>query len=176
MFNLPTYRITPSAHPIKCLPQCPSPSYPIPSPTSPSTTLYLFPRVRNLSWFVSLSNFSHSVPLLSLIVPFPIYYIPFHYFLYFLYEWNKMMIVLLQLTYFTEHNTLQFHPHQSKRWVSVVSNGWVIFRCIHRPHLLYPFIFRCNEMLGHLHPDVYSSNVHNSQTVEGASVSIERWV
>ena len=27
---------------------------------------------------------------------------------------------------------------------------------------------------GHLHPDVYSSNVHNSQTVEGASVSIER--
>ena len=27
-------------------------------------------------------------------------------------------------------------------------------------------------MLGHLHPDVSSSNVHNSQTVEGASVSI----
>ena len=27
----------------------------------------------------------------------------------------------------------------------------------------------------HLHPDVYSSNVHNSQTVEGASVSIERF-
>ena len=34
---------------------------------------------------------------------------------------------------------------------------------------------RCNETLGHLHPDVYSSNVHSSQTVEGASVSIERW-
>ena len=34
---------------------------------------------------------------------------------------------------------------------------------------------RCNEMLGHLHPNVYSSNVHNSQTVEeGASVSIKR--
>ena len=29
-------------------------------------------------------------------------------------------------------------------------------------------------MPGHLHPDVYSSNVHNSQTVEGASVSIEK--
>ena len=32
-----------------------------------------------------------------------------------------------------------------------------------------------NETPGHLHPDVDSSNVHNSQTVEGASVSIERW-
>ena len=32
---------------------------------------------------------------------------------------------------------------------------------------------KCRE--GHLHPDVSSSNVHNSQTVEGASVSIERW-
>ena len=27
-----------------------------------------------------------------------------------------------------------------------------------------------------LHPDVDNSNVHNSRTVEGASVSIERWV
>ena len=33
---------------------------------------------------------------------------------------------------------------------------------------------RCNETRGHLHPNVYSSNVHNGQTVEGASVSIER--
>ena len=33
---------------------------------------------------------------------------------------------------------------------------------------------RCNETLGHLHPDVYSSNVHNRQTVERASVNIER--
>ena len=32
-------------------------------------------------------------------------------------------------------------------------------------------------MLGHLHPDVYSSNVHNSQTVEGASVSLkDEWI
>ena len=37
-----------------------------------------------------------------------------------------------------------------------------------------PQRFRCNETPGHLHPDVYSSNVHNSQTMEGASVSIER--
>ena len=37
-----------------------------------------------------------------------------------------------------------------------------------------PQRYRCSETPGHLHPDVYSSNVHNSQTVEGASVSIER--
>ena len=36
--------------------------------------------------------------------------------------------------------------------------------------------FRCNETPGHLHPEVSSSNVHNSQTVEGASVSIKRWI
>ena len=34
--------------------------------------------------------------------------------------------------------------------------------------------YRCSETPEHLHPDVSSSNVHNSQTVEGASVSIER--
>ena len=37
-----------------------------------------------------------------------------------------------------------------------------------------PQRYRCNETPGHLHPDVYSSNVHNSQTVEGALVSIKR--
>ena len=31
---------------------------------------------------------------------------------------------------------------------------------------------RFSETAGHLHPDVYSSNVHNSQTVEGDSVPI----
>ena len=36
-----------------------------------------------------------------------------------------------------------------------------------------PQRFRCNETPGHLHPDAYITNVHNSQTVEGASVSIE---
>ena len=38
----------------------------------------------------------------------------------------------------------------------------------------FPQRYRCNEMPGHLHPDVCSSNVHNTRTVEGASVSIER--
>ena len=72
--------------------------------------------------------------------PFP--FIPFHYSLYSPNEWDHIMFVLLRLTYFTQHNTLQFHPHRSKWWVFVVSNGWVIFHRIHRPHLLYPFTFR----------------------------------
>ena len=157
--------------------------------------------------------------------PFP--YIPFHYYLYSPNEWEHIMFVLLRLTYFTQHNTLQFHPRWSKWWVFVISNSWVIFHCIHKPHLLYPLErmrrkgnpltllvgmwpgaatlencvkvpqrvknrpalrpsnctagdlpqrYRCSEKLKHLHPNVYSSNVHNSQTVEGASVSIERWM
>ena len=39
-----------------------------------------------------------------------------------------------------------------------------------------PQRYRCSETPGYLHSDVYSSNVHNSQTVEGASVSIKRSV
>ena len=68
MFNLPTYRITPSAHPVKCPPQCLSPSHPHPLPTSPSTTPSSFPRVRSLSCSVSLSDISHSFfsPLISI--------------------------------------------------------------------------------------------------------------
>ena len=76
--------ITPSVHPIKCPPQCPSPSYPIPLPTFPSTTLCSFPRVR----------VSHGLSP-SLIFPliFPTFpYNPFHYFSYSLYEWSHMMI------------------------------------------------------------------------------------
>ena len=41
---------------------------------------------------------------------------------------------------------------------------------------IYPKDTKCSETPGHLHPDVYSRNVYNSQTVEGASVSIERWM
>ena len=40
-----------------------------------------------------------------------------------------------------------------------------------------PQRYRCNETPGHQHPDVSSSNVHNSQTVEGASVSSkDEWI
>ena len=64
-FDLPTYSITPSAHPIKCPPQCPSPSHSIPLPTSPSTTTCSFPRVRSLSCSLTLTDISHSFSLLS---------------------------------------------------------------------------------------------------------------
>ena len=40
--------ITPNAHPIKCHPQCPVTPFPF----------FLFPRVRSLSWLVSLSDTS----------------------------------------------------------------------------------------------------------------------
>ena len=45
--------ITPSAHPIRCPPHCPSLSYPIPHPHL-SFHNPLFPKVRSLSRFVSL--------------------------------------------------------------------------------------------------------------------------
>ena len=54
--------------------------------------------------------------------PFP--YIPFHYYLYSPNEWEHTMFVLLRLTYFTQHDTIQFHPRWIKWWVFVVSHGW----------------------------------------------------
>ena len=77
--------------------------------------------------------------------PFPS--IPFHYYLYSPNEWEHIMFVFLRLTYFTQHNTFQFHPRWSKWWVFVISNGWGIFHRIHRPQLLYPFIFRWTPRL-----------------------------
>ena len=77
----------------------------------------------------------------------PCPYIPFHYYLYSPSEWEHIMFVLLRLTHFTQHNTLQVYPRWSKWWVFVISNGWGIFHCIHRPHLLYPFIFRWTPRL-----------------------------
>ena len=63
--------------------------------------------------------------------PFPS--IPFHYYLYSPNEWDHILFVLLQLTYFTQHNTFQFHPCWRKRWLFVVSNGWASppFLCLH---------------------------------------------
>ena len=37
-----------------------------------------------------------------------------------------------------------------------------------------PLRYKCSDPKGHLHPNVYSSNVHNSQTVERAQMSIDR--
>ena len=59
-FDLPTYSITPSAHPVKCPLHCPSPSHPNPLPPSLPTTPCSFPRVRSLSCSVSLTDISHS--------------------------------------------------------------------------------------------------------------------
>ena len=74
-FNLPTYIIIPSAHPIKCPPQCPSPSYPIPPLTSPSATRCCCPEL-GVSHGLSPSLFFPLSFCLSLIIPFTISYIP----------------------------------------------------------------------------------------------------
>ena len=37
-------------------------------------------------------------------------------------------------------------------------------------------IYRCSETMGHLHPNVHNSYVHDSQTVEGATMSFDRWM
>ena len=128
MFNLPTYRITPSAHPVKCPPQCPSPIHPHLPPSSLSTTPSSFPRVRSL--FL----------LPSLIFPVTVIYIP---------QMNENIHCLSFSDWLTSLSiiSLQFHPCWSKWWVFVGSNGWRIFHCIHRPHLLYPFIFRWTPRL-----------------------------
>ena len=124
MFNLLTYRITPSArHPFTPTP-CPPPLLP---------PLVRFPELAVFTFCLPFWYFPH------ISSPFP--YIPFHYYLYSPNEWEHIMFVLLRLTYFTQHNTLQFHPRWSKWWVFVISNSWVIFHCIHKPHLLYPLSF-----------------------------------
>ena len=73
-FNLPTYSIASSAHPIKCPPQCLSPIHPNPLPMSPSTTLVHF-AVRSLSCPVTITDISHSFSLLSPLFPFTIFVI-----------------------------------------------------------------------------------------------------
>ena len=37
-----------------------------------------------------------------------------------------------------------------------------------------PQRYKCSDLMGHLHTDVYSSNVHNSQTMERTQMSINR--
>ena len=129
MFNLSTYRITPSAHPVKCLPQYTSPIHPDPHPPPLPSPLVHFPELGVFMFCLPFWYFPH------ISSPFPS--IPFHYYLYSPNEWEHTLFVLLRLTYFTQHNTLQFHPRWSKWWVFVISNGWGIFHCIHKPHL-YP--------------------------------------
>ena len=39
-----------------------------------------------------------------------------------------------------------------------------------------PQRYKCSDPKGHMHPNVYSSNVHNSQSMERAQMSINRWM
>ena len=39
-----------------------------------------------------------------------------------------------------------------------------------------PQRYKCSNLKGHLHPSVYSSNVHNSQTMERDKMSINGWM
>ena len=42
---------------------------------------------------------------------------------------------------------------------------------------IYPQRYRCSGKKGHMHPNVHSSIVHNSQTVEGAEIpSKDEWI
>ena len=70
--SLAGYRIT--SHQVP--PSVPVISHPHHLPTSPSTTLSSFSRVRSLSCSVSLSDISHLFFLLSPLLPFTIFYIP----------------------------------------------------------------------------------------------------
>ena len=83
MFNWPTYRITRSAHPVKCPPQCPSPIRPIPHPPPLPAPLVLFPELG--VFMISLPSWYF--PNVS--SPFP--YIPFHYYLYSPKEWEHTL-------------------------------------------------------------------------------------
>ena len=133
MFNLPTYRITPSAHPSSAPLNARQPVTPTPCPPIFPPPLVHFPE---LGVFMFCLPFWYFLPTFS---PFPS--IPFHYYLYSPNEWDHIMFVLRLLTYFTQQNTFQFYPRWSTWWVFVVSSGWVIFHCVYRPQLLYSFIF-----------------------------------
>ena len=133
------------------------PLTPTPCPPPLPPPLVRFPELAVFTFCLPFWYFPH------ISSPFP--YIPFHYYLYSPNEWEHIMFVLLRLAYFTQHNTLQFHPRWSKWWVFVISNSWVIFHCIHKAHLLYPFIFRWTPSLSQ-----FGYCVHCCYTHRGAGV------
>ena len=119
----------------------------------PFTTPFSLPRQESLIFRVPVWYFPLIFP------PFP--FIPLNYLLFSPTKWDHITFVLLPLTYCTKHNTLLFHPHWSKWWVYVISNGWLIFNCIHRPQLLYP-----SSVNGHW------SSFHSVATVDIAARNI----
>ena len=47
---------------------------------------------------------------------------------------------------------------------------------IHCTTRYLPERYRCSEKKRYMHPNVHNSNVHHSQTVEGAETSFNRWM
>ena len=88
----------------------------------------------------------------------PFSYIPFHYYLYSPNEWEHTMFVLLWLSYFTQHNTFQFHPPWSTWWVFVVANGWSSppFLSLHLLSLLWYECYSFNKWLNSLSLPLWS--------------------
>ena len=117
MFNLPTYRITPSAHPVKCPPQCPSPIHPHPSPSTLPPPLVHFPE---LGVFIFCLPFWYFLPISS-----PFLSIPFHYYLYSPNEIEDIMFVLLRLTYFT---------------FNIITSTFLLRKLVFYPAMLFTYI------------------------------------
>ena len=106
-------------------------------PVTPSTCLPPLPL--HLVHFPDLEG-CHALSL-SQIIPIPFLSFPldtFHYSFILFVGVNHMRIILLWLTKFTQHNPIQFHLHRRKCWVFILSNGWVIFHCRHKPYSSFP--------------------------------------
>ena len=75
------------------------------------------------------------------------------------------MLVGMQTGAATLENSVEV-PENVKNRTSLGSNN-----CSTR---YLPKRYKCSDLKGHLHPNVYSSNVHNSETIERAQMSINR--
>ena len=117
------------------------PVTPSPQPISPSATLCLFPRVRSLSWFVSLSNFSPlSSPLFS--------YNHFHYFLYSSYEWYDDLSFSDWLTSLSIIPSSSIHVEANGGYLSfLMSEQGLPFLSLHLLSLLWHECYCFNKWL-----------------------------
>ena len=139
---IPSSALLSACHPVTPSPHLP----PLPHP------FVCFPELGVSHGLSPSLIFPHSVLLFSLIIPFTISYIPRMSDMSETIWWLSISDWLTSLS----NNTLQFHPCQSKWWVFVISNGWVIFHCIHRPHLCFTdVVYRVDGftyMLPSMHP------------------------
>ena len=125
------FHTTPSAHPKRCPPQCPSPTHnSLPPPPHQPTIYSQFLRV-SYGLALSLSNFFIPLPLpAGLLLSFSGS----------TYEWKHTVSVFLWLTIFTKHSTLQFHPRCCKWPDFITSHCHVVFHYVYKLQFLYPFI------------------------------------